>query len=500
MTTNFPMPVTGVRLGKGDLMPADPVSQSTFRRLLLRSVLTPLALLGVLAAVFLVQIMFLLSAAHWVNHTDQVIAHAHAVLELLVDGETGMRGYLVTGDPAYLEPYHVEQKSVGTAFEGLIDLVSDNPFQVESLKALRRDHNDWQVYARKTIDLRREGGDYQSPVRNGEGKRRMDAMRGQIADVIRVEEELRDARTRTARQATWVVVGGSLSLALLLGGVLAFFTRRQLLLVSASYRKALSEVEAHADSLRKAAHRLETLHEIDRAILAAASMPELACSALCRMEPAIPSAEAFVVLFGANGEPARVISRSDLVANPTRTLAGVVPSEFSDRDGLHSITDLAEVAGRSQVQDRLFQAGQRSCLKVPLKADGRRFGVLIFCDSKPSAFSVEHERIADEIARQLAIAFQQGGLREELKRHAEDLEKRVEERTRELQEALDGVKQLQGLLPICAWCKKVRDDKDYWHEVEHYVTERTDAQFTHGICPDCLKRNMVAFRGGPPEA
>jgi integral membrane sensor domain MASE1 len=67
----------------------------------------------------------------------------------------------------------------------------------------------------------------------------------------------------------------------------------------------------------------------------------------------------------------------------------------------------------------------------------------------------------------------------------EALEQRVRERTRDLQEALTQVKQLRGLLPICAWCKAVRDDHDYWHSVEEYITERTDAQFSHGICPNC---------------
>jgi preprotein translocase subunit YajC len=55
----------------------------------------------------------------------------------------------------------------------------------------------------------------------------------------------------------------------------------------------------------------------------------------------------------------------------------------------------------------------------------------------------------------------------------------------ELQEALANVRTLRGLLPICAWCKKVRDDKGYWKEVEEYVRDKTDASFTHGMCPDC---------------
>jgi response regulator RpfG family c-di-GMP phosphodiesterase len=61
-------------------------------------------------------------------------------------------------------------------------------------------------------------------------------------------------------------------------------------------------------------------------------------------------------------------------------------------------------------------------------------------------------------------------------------------RVAELEEALSHVKELRGLLPICAYCKKVRDDGDYWHQLESYVSERTDAQFSHGICPHCLER------------
>jgi len=72
-------------------------------------------------------------------------------------------------------------------------------------------------------------------------------------------------------------------------------------------------------------------------------------------------------------------------------------------------------------------------------------------------------------------------------------ERKVNEQEREklileLQDALDKIKTLRGLLPICAWCKKIRDDKGYWKKVETYIEEHSDAMFTHGICPECLKR------------
>jgi len=59
---------------------------------------------------------------------------------------------------------------------------------------------------------------------------------------------------------------------------------------------------------------------------------------------------------------------------------------------------------------------------------------------------------------------------------------------RELTDALAQVKTLSGLLPICSACKKIRDDQGYWQQVETYIKKHSDADFTHGICPDCVKR------------
>lgn len=63
----------------------------------------------------------------------------------------------------------------------------------------------------------------------------------------------------------------------------------------------------------------------------------------------------------------------------------------------------------------------------------------------------------------------------------------------ELQDALANIKTLSGLLPICATCKKIRNDEGYWQQVEGYVAEHTEATFTHGICPDCAEKALAAF-------
>jgi len=70
------------------------------------------------------------------------------------------------------------------------------------------------------------------------------------------------------------------------------------------------------------------------------------------------------------------------------------------------------------------------------------------------------------------------------------LEEEREKLVDKLQRAIKKIKKLQGLIPICAWCKKIRDDKGYWHQVEEYIHKHTKADFTHGVCPECDRRYL----------
>jgi CheY-like chemotaxis protein len=99
-------------------------------------------------------------------------------------------------------------------------------------------------------------------------------------------------------------------------------------------------------------------------------------------------------------------------------------------------------------------------------------------------------------ALQLASALtEKWRLHQEAKHQLEHLETLVRERTRVLEEtnakltqALANVQTLSGLIPICSGCKKVRDDRGFWSQVEAYVAEHSDATFTHGLCPECAGR------------
>jgi len=77
-----------------------------------------------------------------------------------------------------------------------------------------------------------------------------------------------------------------------------------------------------------------------------------------------------------------------------------------------------------------------------------------------------------------------------------ELQRTLAERVFELEGALSRVRQLQGLLPICSYCKKVRDDKNYWQQVDSYITKHTDVEFSHSICPACYEAVLQQINSG----
>ena len=73
------------------------------------------------------------------------------------------------------------------------------------------------------------------------------------------------------------------------------------------------------------------------------------------------------------------------------------------------------------------------------------------------------------------------------------LTRQLAEKNDELTRALEEIKTLRGCLPICSNCKKIRDDKGYWERIENYLQQHTDVEFTHGICPDCIRELYPEF-------
>ena len=96
----------------------------------------------------------------------------------------------------------------------------------------------------------------------------------------------------------------------------------------------------------------------------------------------------------------------------------------------------------------------------------------------------------------LTKPFDPGELRARIEVGRRTIEMRFElnEKVEELKQALEQVRRLNGIVPICANCKNVRDDQGYWNRVEAYLNEHTEADFTHAVCPDCMKRLYPQFK------
>ena len=108
---------------------------------------------------------------------------------------------------------------------------------------------------------------------------------------------------------------------------------------------------------------------------------------------------------------------------------------------------------------------------IPLiNPEGLALGTLCVVDHQPRLLSTAQQEALQALSRQVMALL-------ELRRVSAHLAN-----------ALEHVKTLEGLLPICAWCKRIRDDKGYWDQVEAYIHKSTGADFTHGICPECLEK------------
>ncbi|WP_338514835.1 response regulator [Pseudomonas poae] len=232
------------------MTPASSVDEKSFRNLLSRNVALPLSV-GVLSAVFFVcLITYLLSVIQWVEHTDRVINNLNESSKLTVDLETGLRGFLITGDEHFLDPYEVAKPRIIGDLRNLQELVADNPQQVDRLKRLEAMQGEWNKYAQSMIDLQRNSGDYRSAVKAGRGKGLTDAIRQEYADAVAMEQQFRIARNKDVTRTTIVSVVLYLAFVLGLSGFLAYIGRRNLVALSDSY-------SANLASQQKIARRLE---------------------------------------------------------------------------------------------------------------------------------------------------------------------------------------------------------------------------------------------------
>jgi len=229
------------------------IDQRDFQHLLNRNLRLPLISGVVSAVVFVGLIAYLLSVIGWVEHTDRVTRAASDIQRRVVDMETGMRGYVISGDENFLEPYESALPRVAADLSNLRELVSDNNQQVERVERIRSIESAWEAFARDTIALRRAGRDAAQPVAQGRGKRLADDMREEFAAFINTEQQLRFERNRDANRTALFVVTVFVLYTVIVTALLAFFGRRQLVRLSDNYKVVLGDQVAYGDMLQQQA-------------------------------------------------------------------------------------------------------------------------------------------------------------------------------------------------------------------------------------------------------
>ena len=154
---------------------------------------------------------------------------------------------------------------------------------------------------------------------------------------------------------------------------------------------------------------------------------------------------------------------------------------------------------RIGVDPKLYIAAVRVLKDILFKALERRISdpaaLVLTCQALDKQLYFDVTLIFDAYNHSLISEIE--AEKERVESYAASLELQVAERTRELEEkvrqlenALATVKKLEGVIPICGVCKKIRDDKESWQQLEQYISEHSDALFSHGLCPDCYEKEM----------
>jgi len=343
-----------------------------FRRILVRNVTLPLAAGVVSAGVFVVLLVYLVSTMNWVEHSERVIGSANQLSKEMVDMETGMRGYLLAGEEAFLQPYTVSKARAAASLAGLMKLVEDNPTQVDRLRVIQFQQQQWDQFAQEMIRLRIANGDVANAVRTGRGKAQFDEIRRLLDSFVNMELRMRQERSDAARAVTMWVAALYLLLTLGVGGILAWFGRRELTGLSRVYTKALNEHAEHTGLLQQQAWLRTGQSELAQQGIGQLALPQLSSAVLQFLARYLGVVVGALYLRAPDGSFQRVASygfsdewaRRDQQFKPQESLVAQAALE-------RRIMTLEPVpANYIQVSSGLGGAAPASVLLVPLDSDG----------------------------------------------------------------------------------------------------------------------------------
>jgi PAS domain S-box-containing protein len=240
---------------------------AAYRRLLARLLALPIIALGLLALTLAYGFQQVQRSARRVDHSDQVIAHANNLAKLIVDEETGLRGFLLTRDPTFLRPFSEADSQIEPEFKILFGLLRTNPEQTARLHHLQAAHQDWEQDARQQMAVPTPSSDLQS--RMLERKQKMDAVRDQIDVFLSAEGSIRTSRSFTALKVNKVSLYGLLGFAGVLALLLTWEISRIFRKLARTYNLQIKEVSRWGDECYAREQWLNTtLHSIGDAVIA----------------------------------------------------------------------------------------------------------------------------------------------------------------------------------------------------------------------------------------
>lgn len=225
------------------------MDQRSFQRLLRRTVALPVILLVLLAATLAGEIVLLSASLRWVDHSDQVISTARQLQRQIVEMDTDLRGYYLTGDQAFLDSYDEAQSRLPEQSNHLEQLTSDNPAQQQRLKEIEQLYSQWMGWADGQMQQTRKATPSAKDLLSGQEQ--MQRIRQKQRVFVAEEEVLRQFRSVRAKVLNAVVIGSAVALSLLVAILLFFFTRRELLALSDTYERHLQAEAAQQEELKE---------------------------------------------------------------------------------------------------------------------------------------------------------------------------------------------------------------------------------------------------------
>ena len=251
------------------------VDPKAFNRTLKISATLPLFLTTLLTFIFIGLIFNLTSEVRSVDHVNKVIAQSHETLQIVLESETGMRGFLLTANEDFLEPYHRSTRSVDQEIESLKDLSKTFPEQNQRMERVALIYGEWKDWAQKNIELKRRGNsEYLKRASSGFGKQHMEEIRRNFLEFIGFEEKLHAERSENTQEAIRFVLIVIVMVSGLAGIFLALFSRRQLKSLSGAFGSALQKQSELNQSLQKIDWLRTGLSELDDLSRGEASLSE----------------------------------------------------------------------------------------------------------------------------------------------------------------------------------------------------------------------------------